>query len=110
MPELGDYLRHIPEEGGSVRARFSNGELSITLVPSIGEYEHHARSRIMASVALEIAAKYAEKVNGTITQHANVQGCSNLGVTSRLLAVYPYEPLNYANLCLGFQQVFGAVL
>ena len=105
------YRRLIPEEGGFVRAELVGGELALTLTPTIGMYEHHARSRITASVALEVAAKYAEKVNGTITQHANVTGCSVMGeVNSRTLAVYPLQPLNYDNLCAGFRQVYGLAL
>jgi len=58
----------------------------------------------MAGVYFEIAAKYAEKVGGTIIQQANVAGCRTLE-GQLLLAEYPLLPLSYDRICNGFKEL-----
>ncbi|HEY4685287.1 MAG TPA: hypothetical protein VII57_04490 [Dehalococcoidia bacterium] len=54
----------------------------------------------------EIAAKYAEKVDGEVIQRATVAGCK---LTDRphelVLARYPSLPLSFDRICAGFQAV-----
>jgi hypothetical protein len=76
-----------------------------SISPSISSYTHHYGKRITAGVYFEICAKYAEKVDGTVTQKANVAGCSNGGVASLVMAVYPNIPLTYERACRGFQEL-----
>lgn len=110
-PEHSVYWeRLIPEEGTKVGAQFNPAanSLDLSISPSISQYEHHAMKRIAAGVYFEIAAKYAEKVNGTIEQRANVSGC-RVGpdqVSGLRLAAYPDQPLSYERICAGFQQLF----
>ena len=68
--------------------------------------EHHAGRRIAGAVMFEIAAKYAEKVNGTITHLANVGDCAAEKV-DHTLARYPLEHLDWARVCVGFRSVWG---
>jgi len=80
--------------------------LILTLQPAITSWEGHHLRRISASVAYEIASRYAEKVNGIIRQESiNVRECMGEG-SNRVLAVVPDTRFSYANLCAGFQQEF----
>ena len=75
--------------------------------PAITNYAEHAGRRVQAAVALEIAAKYAERVGGEIHEHANVSGCAPTdGSFTRLLASYPSQPLMYEALCPGYRALF----
>ncbi len=100
------WERAIPEEGTVVKAEIHQDVLSISISPAVSIYEHHHGKRITAGVYLEIAAKYAEKVGGEITQHATVPGCIDDGKKDRLLAQYPGMPLQFSQVCRGFQSVF----
>ncbi len=82
------------------------GLLRLYIEPSITSYEQHAGRRLQAATALEIAARYAEKVAGEITELANVTGCSDNGVRAHKLAAYPEIPLQYNNLCAGYRELF----
>ena len=81
--------------------------LELSLNPPISVYAHHAGKRISAGVYFEIAARFAQKVNGTIIQRALVPGCSAIGETgSRDLVVanYPNTPLTWDRICPGFAE------
>lgn len=93
------------EDGTTIRATFEGDALRLELSPSISIYQHHADKRISGGMYFEIAAKYAEKVNGTITQLSNVVGCTDGGVNTRVLAVYPEQPLMFEQVCPGFREV-----
>lgn len=81
--------------------------LKLYVEPSITEYAHHQSRRVQASTALEIAARVAERVGAEIKQLANVTGCADNGLKQHTLASYPEVPLQYANLCAGFRDVYG---
>lgn len=98
------WRRIIPEEGTSVTATLGGAELSLSINPTIGAYAHHAGKRITAGVYFEIAARYAEKVNGVVLQHSTVTGCT-AGSRTLLVAQYPETPLSFERVCPGFQAV-----
>ena len=109
-PVNGNYWqRNIPEEGTEVGAQLrpDSNLLQLNIQPAVSTYLQHAEKRLAASVYFEIAAKYAEKVNGTIVQYANVTGCLDPLRTERRLAAYPHEPLLFVHVCPGFQELFG---
>lgn len=109
--ESGDrWVRELPEEGTHVAAHFTGDELELVIGPAISEAAHHAQKRRAAGVYFEIACKYAEKVGGTITQKANVEGCMEGALTSRVLARYPDEPMDFEKVCNGFRAAFYAEL
>ena len=99
------WERLIAEEGASVNASFGDDALNLSLSPAISTYDHHAGKRIAAGVYFEIAAKYAEKVGGTIVQLSNVVGCQADGTRQLLLAEYPLVPLEFKRICNGFKAV-----
>ena len=104
----GYWRRDIKEEGTSVEASFNEeASLILRLDPTVSVYSHHAGKRIAAGVYFEIAAKYAEKVGGTIIQRANVVGCKEegAGVADLVLAQYPNLPLQWGSICNGFREV-----
>ena len=98
---LGD-----PTEYVYVELRAANDQLRFFLRPTIGTYVAHQGKRLQAAVALEMAWRYAEKVNGMVTQHANVTGCTDDGRTQRLIGAYPDMPMDYSKLCAGFAELF----
>lgn len=102
----GTWRRLIPEEGTTVNAIFvpESRVLRIELTPSVSQYAHHAEKRIASGVYFEIAAKYAEKVGGTIKQLSNVTGCTEGGVSEHVLAQYPASPLCWEQVCPGFRE------
>ena len=83
-----------------------NNLLTLYIRPSITNFIGHEGKRDQAAMALEMAARYAEKADGTITQHANIAECKADGLTSRVLAEYPLVPLQFDKLCLGLQALF----
>lgn len=83
-----------------------SGQLRLYVEPAITTYEQHAGRRLQAATALEIAARYAEKVGGEIQELANVYGCSESGVRVQQLALYPAVPLRYDALCAGYRELF----
>jgi hypothetical protein len=95
----------VAEESASVKVSLRDGFLNLRISPVIHRYEHHARLRIAGSIYFEIAAKYAEKVGGTIAQHQNVVGCTVGQTQSLLLAEYPHVPLQWDRVCAGFREV-----
>ena len=99
------WRRDIPEEGCTVSVDIAGSAFRASISPSISSYYQHEGKRITAGVYFEICAKYAEKVDGTVTQKANVTGCSNGGVSSLVMAVYPHIPLTYERACHGFQEL-----
>jgi hypothetical protein len=89
--ELGlNWRRYILEEGTNVNAILlpDYGALRLELSPAVSAYSHHADKRIAGGVYFEIAAKYAEKVGGLITQLSNVPGCTEGGIAEHVLARY----------------------
>jgi hypothetical protein len=99
------WRRDITEENCAVTVTLEGGVFRAGINPSISHYSQHDGKRITAGVYFEICAKYAEKVDGTVTQKANVAGCSNGGVASLVMAVYPNIPLTYERACRGFQEL-----
>ena len=105
------WQRSIDEEGTSVRATLAaeSNLLRVELSPTVSHYSHHADKRIAGGVYFEIAAKYAEKVGGRITQLSNVAGCTEGGVAEHVLAHYPETPLLWEMVCPGFREtILGA--
>ena len=104
------WVRLFPEEGSLVRASFASsgddGSLTLNILPAISAMWHHDSKRSAAGCMFEIAAKYAEKVGGTVVQHANVIGCQLDGSSARVLAQYPLRHLDFTAICPGFQTVF----
>ena len=100
-----NWVREILEEGVSVHASLRDDSLELNLAPAISVFSQHEGKRIAASVYFEIAAKYAEKVGGTIIQRANVEGCRMSNDSSLIIADYPSMPLKHENVCAGFRLV-----
>lgn len=106
VPSTSLWTRHIWDENTAVSAHQEGDALVLTLAPVVASFEGHAHKRIAASVMYEIACRYAQKVNGTITQEAiNVAECRLEGPT-RTLAVYPETRFDYSMLCAGFREAF----
>lgn len=103
------WRREIPEEHTFVQASYVNDRLHLEIFPSIQQYDHHAGKRITAGVYFEMAARYAQKVNGRVEQLANVIGCSTVGMQRKLLAEYPRSPMNFNAICNGFMEVLNQV-
>ena len=111
LPNRQEYAvrweRVIAEEGTTVSCSISGDVLELRIAPAISVYIQHLGKRISASVYFEIAAKYAEKVGGEITQHATVTGCTIPGHRQQLpLGRYPSLPLSFDRVCAGFRAVF----
>lgn len=103
----GSWRRIIEEEQTYVTASLQADSLLLSLSPAVSSWTGHHDKRIAASVAYEIAARYAEKVNGVITQEGiNVPDCRIEGHSSRTLAIYPETRLDFSLLCPGFRAVF----
>lgn len=103
------WRREIPEEHTFVQVSYVNDRLHLEILPSIQQYEHHAGKRITAGVYFEMAARYAQKVNGRVEQLANVVGCSTVGIQRKVLAEYPRSPMNFNAICNGFMEVLNQV-
>ena len=101
------YERKLLHEGTTVTASLNDPtRLELSISPSVSVYAHHEHKRDAAGVYLEIAARYAQKVNGTITQLSNIEGCIDDGIRSKVLAVYPEMPMSFNAICRGFQALF----
>ena len=95
----------IPEEGTIVNASLTDGSLELNISPAISVFAHHHGKRIAASVYFEIAARYAEKVDGRIVQRATVVGCKAGDSPQELIiAQYPELPMNFDRICNGFRE------
>jgi hypothetical protein len=106
-----NWERVIPEEATVVSVSLADGSLELNLSPAISAYAHHHGKRLAASVYFEIAAKYAEKVDGRIVQRATVVGCkSGDNPEELLLAKYPSLPMSFDRVCAGFREalILGA--
>jgi hypothetical protein len=100
------WRRYVDEESASILARFEADHLALSISPSIANMAHHHGKRVTASIYFEIAARYAEKVLGTITQRATVMGCRpEQGECLLLVARYPDLPISFERVCKGFQSV-----
>jgi len=104
---MDTYSRSIPEEGASVTATIQADALALQINPTISMMSHHSDKRIAASVYFELAAKYAEKVDGTVTQLSNIGACVEDGISMKVLAQYPEHPLDWAKICVGFAEVLA---
>lgn len=101
------WRRQVPEEDAYVAAVVSDEGLILSLTPAVSSMAGHHNKRITASIMYEVAARYAEKVNGLVTQEGiNVAECRGAGYSSRTLAVYPETRLDYSLLCPGFKAEF----
>jgi len=104
-----NWERAIDEEGTVVHASLRDGSLELNLAPAISVYSQHHGKRLAASVYFEIAAKYAEKVGGTIIQRATVAGCKAGSQPQELvLGDYPAFPMSFDRICAGFRAVLLA--
>lgn len=101
------FERMIPEEGTSVTATINPDYLSLSITPAVTQMSEHSHKRLAASVYFEIAARYAEKVDGKITQHSNIGACIADKVTEKVLATYPNQPLDWERICVGFAEVLA---
>ncbi len=106
-PTTDRWSRRIDEEGTTVTAVLSTDRLCLSLSPTISQYSHHFGKRLATGVYLEIAARYAEKVDGEVVQLSNVAGCSESGIVRKELAWYPTRPLDFSRVCAGFQEVIA---
>ncbi|HSE47031.1 MAG TPA: hypothetical protein VLA89_17065 [Gemmatimonadales bacterium] len=106
-PDGNSYARSIPEEGTRVTATIQADALHLQISPTVSTMADHSHKRLAASVYFEIAAKYAEKVDGTVTQMSNIGSCIEDGVSAKVLAVYPDQPLSWERACVGFQEVLA---
>ena len=105
------WERKLEEEGSAVTATLTLTTLALSISPSVSAYADHANKRHAAGVYFEMAAKYAERVQGTITQHATVSECKEVsGSVDRILAVYPLKRLDFSQVCRGFQELFVSPL
>jgi hypothetical protein len=105
---MGIWKRVVIEDNGdsvAVHALLqpANNALRFEIAPAVSQYSQHAMKRIAAGVYFEVAAKYAEKVDGQIKQFANVVGCTEGGMAEHVLAQYPDVPLMFTRICAGFQ-------
>jgi hypothetical protein len=101
-----NWERQIDAEGTVVHAALREGSLELNLAPAISIFSQHHGKRLAASVYFEIAAKYAEKVSGTIVQRATVVGCKPSSSPQELiLAEYPAMPMSFDRICPGFRAV-----
>ena len=101
------WERQILSENASVLARLDafSGVLSLSIFPAVTKDADHLGKRETAGVYFEIAAKIAEKVNGTIIQHSNVGICrAEIDNMERLLGTYPAMPMSFSRICPGFRQ------
>ena len=107
QPDIAmNWERLIEEEGVVVCAGIAGESLEVYLQPAVSTYIGHFGKRIAAGVYFEIAAKYAEKVNGEVLQRATVMGCRPDDLTQGLLlARYPSMPLQWDRICPGFRAV-----
>ena len=106
---FGQWKRDVPEEHGAVYAAFETmGDgvktLTLSISPAVSSDEGHHGKRVLAGIYFEIAAKYAEKVDGRIVQQANIGRCIQDGVNQRVLAEYPDMPMDWSRICQGFQR------
>lgn len=107
--DSGVWTRRVDEEGTvvSVNVRPHEHALVINLNPVVGNWDHHAGKRNAAGIMFEIAARYAEKVNGTVYQTGiNVPECKEDSPGTHHLATYPVTRLDFEKVCAGFQRVF----
>jgi hypothetical protein len=104
-PDLATrWERDVPEEAATVTVHVVNDGIELSISPAISHYDHHMGKRLAAGIYFEIAARYAEKVGGTVVQRATVEGCtSGQGSKELLLASYPAMPLSFERICDGFQ-------
>jgi hypothetical protein len=100
------WQRAIEEERTTVKAIFmpDSNSLRLELSPAVSHYDHHAEKRMASGVYFEIAAKYAERVGGRITQLSNVVGCVEGGIAEHILAQYPEIPMLWERVCPGFRE------
>ncbi len=102
-----EYSRSIPEEGTRVTGSIQEDALALSISPTISMMSHHSFKRLAASVYFEIAARYAEKVDGTITQLSNIGACIEDGVSMKVLGEYPDHPMDMSKICRGFIEVLN---
>lgn len=101
------WVREIPEEGCRVTVNLVSNKFEAKISPAISAADHHIGKRITAGVYFEIAAKYAEKIDGEIKQLSTVTLCRppEGSESSLLLAHYPELPMDFSRICVGFQSV-----
>ena len=111
--EHNNYWHRDMGDGTGVHAQVDHqGRLVVWLSPSITSNSGHAHHRMSGGIMFEIAAKYAEKVNGIISQHGLVVPCQrelqpdHPNYNHQPIAIYPETPLMYPNICPGFRDLF----
>lgn len=108
------YKRALTDEETAVMASFRSSYLNLSIEPAITVGDHHDPKRLAAGVMFEIAARYAQKVNGQVYQRAQISECRepervDPGGRGVLVASYPEMPLRYEALCHGWQRVLGGI-
>ena len=102
--------RQVPDEGCNVWVQLLTGQgrMEIGLEPSINNWAGHHDKRNAAGIMFEIAARYAEKVGGTVEQTGiNVLECKDSpNISKRFLGKYPEGRMEFSRCCPGFQEVF----
>lgn len=104
VPFDNKWVRNVYEEQTSVFATLDADGLHLFLSPTISAYSQHHGKRISAGIYFEMAVRYAEKCDGTIIQQSNIGLCIEDGITQKLLAHYPDQPLCWSSICRGFQE------
>ena len=100
------WVRRLEEEGTAVYAKFHSSSLELNINPVITNMSGHAGHRIAGGVMFEMGWRYAEKVNGTMEQHATVIECMVGRKSIEVIAVHPDMPLKYEQVCIGFRKIF----
>jgi hypothetical protein len=99
------WSRAFPGERTEVLAKLSDRFLEIRLSPAITTELNHQGHRHSGGCMFEIAARYAEKVNGLIQQISLIADC-NAGRAVVDIAEYPHNPLIHEKICKGFRSLF----
>jgi hypothetical protein len=90
-----------------VTAYLTGDKLTLSITPAVSIDSHHEGKREAASVYFEIAARYAQRVNGQIKQCSTIQTCGQ--ERERVIAQYPELPLAFSSVCPGFRRTFTGV-
>lgn len=103
------WMRQV--DNAVVRAICDRDRIDMSLQPAIATMEHHAEMRLAGALMFKVADRLAELGRGTITHASNIGPCAaERGSGNAVIASYPWKPLRFENLCLGFRTIFGADL
>lgn len=109
MAAIGDFRRDIDsdtpgEQDTRIYMKIEPDKLVLRMFPQINSTEGHHHKHTAAGLVYEVAARTAEKCNGTIMQFATVADCIARGAPAdHVIAHYPDHPLRFEDACPGFQ-------